>query len=232
MYKYGQYCPVARATEILGERWTLLIIRDFVTGTRHFNELVRGLPGISRSLLVRRLDSLEKDGVIEKHEIERGRQSTEYQLTEAGEELAKVIETLLEWGAKWAFGEPRPDELDPVLLLWWMRRRVHRERLPQERVVVQFDFQGAEQDSYWLVLTKDDVSVCLRYPGFHVDVLVTADLAAFYQVWLGRIHFADAMRMDKIEVEAIPSLRRVFADLFALSHAAETVHTVSAGSSA
>jgi DNA-binding HxlR family transcriptional regulator len=232
MYKYGQYCPVARATEILGERWTLLIIRDFLTGARHFNELVRGLPGISRALLVRRLDSLEKEGVIEKQEIDRGRHNTEYRLTEAGEALAKVVESLLEWGARWAFGEPRPEELDPVLLLWWMRQRVHRERLPQERVVVQFDFQGAEQASYWLVLTKDDVSVCLNYPGFQVDVLVTADLAAFYQVWLGRIRFADALQTDRVAVEAIPSLRRLFPDLFAWSHAAETVRTASAKSPA
>lgn len=232
MYKYGQYCPVARATEILGERWTLLIIRDFLTGTKHFNELVRGLPGISRALLVQRLDSLEKEGVIEKHEIDRGKQSSEYRLTEAGEELVMVIESLLEWGAKWAFGDPRPEELDPVLLLWWMRQRVYRERLPQERVVVQFDFQGAEQESYWLILTKDDVSVCLKYPGFHIDVLVTADLSTFYQVWLGRIHFAHAMRTHRIEVEAIPALRRVFPDLFALSQGAETVRTVSAGSPA
>jgi DNA-binding HxlR family transcriptional regulator len=229
MYQYGQYCPVARATEILGDRWTLLIIRDLLTGTRHFNDLVRGLPGISRALLVDRLDRLEREGVIEKHDIDRGRRTTEYELTEAGQQLMDVIQEVLEWGTRWAFGEPRESELDPILLLWWMRQRVHRERLPQERIVVQFDFEGAEQDHYWLVLTRDDVSVCLNYPGFQVDVLITADLAAFYQIWLGRVSYRQALRERALTVDAIPALRSAFPDWFALSPAAGTVQAVEAG---
>lgn len=228
MYRYGQYCPVARATEILGDRWTLLIIRDLLTGTRHFNDLVRGLPGISRALLADRLERLEREGVIEKRNIDRGRRTTEYQLTDAGEQLADVVQALLEWGAKWAFGEPRQNELDPVLLLWWMRNRVHRERLPQERVVVQFDFDGAPQDHYWLVLTREDVSVCLNYPGFQVDVLVTADLAIFHQIWLGRLSYRQALREHGMTVEAIPALRSAFPDWFALSAAADTVRAMTA----
>ncbi|MFW6184642.1 MAG: winged helix-turn-helix transcriptional regulator [Chloroflexota bacterium] len=228
MYRYGQYCPVARATEILGDRWTLLIIRDLLNGTRHFNDLVRGLPGISRALLADRLERLEREGVIEKRNIDQGRRTTEYQLTDAGEQLADVLQALLEWGAKWAFGEPRQNELDPVLLLWWMRNRVHRERLPQERVVVQFDFDGAPQDHYWLVLTREDVSVCLNYPGFQVDVLVTADLAIFHQIWLGRLSYGQALREHEMTVEAIPALRSAFPDWFALSQAADTVRAMTA----
>jgi DNA-binding HxlR family transcriptional regulator len=222
MYQYGQYCPVARALEIVGDRWTLLIVRDFLTGTRHFNDLVRGLPGISRPLLSERLNRLEWAGVIEKHQ-RGGRRSTEYRLTRAGEELLDVVEALMEWGAVWAFGEPREDELDPILLLWWMRSRVHAEQLPQERVVVQFDFRGAHQGSYWLILKEDDVSVCLSDPGFDVDVLVTADLAVFFQLWLGRLSYAEALNGDGLEVDAIPSLRRAFPGWFAWSHSAPTV---------
>lgn len=228
MYQYGQYCPVARATEILGDRWTLLIVRDLLTGTRHFNDLVRGLPGISRTLLVQRLERLEREGVVEKHEIDEGRRTTKYELTDAGKQLADVVQALLEWGAMWAFGEPRQSELDPVLLLWWMRQRVHREALPQERVVVQFDFEGSEQARYWLVLTRDDVSVCLNYPGFQVDVLVTADLAAFYQLWLGRVSYHQALRAQDVLVEAIPAHRSAFPDWFSLSPAADTVQAVEA----
>ena len=224
MYKYGQYCPVARATEILGDRWTLLIVRDLLLGKRHFNDLERGLPGISRALLAERLRRLQKMGVIEKRPLGWGRK-TEYSLTQAGEELQPVVDVLTVWGARWAFGEPEEEELDPVLLMWWMRDRVCIDQLPQERVVVQFDFRGAKKETYWLVIAVEDVSICLTHPGFEIDVLVTADLSTFYQVWLGRISYADALRERKVEVEAIPSLARNFPHWFAWSPVATTVRT-------
>ena len=178
MYKYGQYCPIARASEILGDRWTLLIVRDLLLGKRHFNDLERGLPGISRALLAERLRRLQKMGVIEKYPVGRGRK-TEYSLTKAGEELQPVVDVLTVWGARWAFGEPEEEELDPVLLMWWMRDRVCVDQLPQERVAVQFDFRGAKKETFWLVLAVEDVSVCLTHPGFEIDVLVTADCPLF-----------------------------------------------------
>ena len=224
MYKYGQYCPIARASEILGDRWTLLIVRDLLLGKRHFNDLERGLPGISRALLAERLRRLQKMGVIEKHPLSRGRK-TEYYLTQAGEELQGIMDILTVWGARWAFGEPEEEELDPVLLMWWMRDRVCVDQLPQERVVVQFDFRGAKKETFWLVIAVEDVSVCLTHPGFEIDVLVTADLSTFYQVWLGRISYADALRERKVEVEAIPSLARNFPHWFAWSPVAMIVRT-------
>ena len=224
MYKYGQYCPVARASEILGDRWTLLIVRDLLNNKRHFNDLERGLPGISRGLLAERLRRLQKMGVIEKRSAGSGRK-TEYYLTKAGEELQSVVDMLTVWGARWAFGEPEEKELDPVLLLWWMRDRVCVDQLPSERIVIQFDFQGAKKGPFWLVLAAEDVSVCLTHPGFEIDVLVTADLSTFYQVWLGRISYANALQEGKVEVEAIPSLARNFPDWFAWSPVATTVRT-------
>lgn len=207
MTRYGQYCPVAMAVEILGDRWTLLIVRDLLTGTRHFNDLERGLPGISRGLLAERLRRLERAGIVEKETGRDGRRTTAYHLTPAGQELEAVVGALLIWGVRWAFGEPRPEDLDPLLLLWWMRDRVYRERLPAERVVVQFDFTGAAQERYWLLLTRDDVSVCLTPPGFDVDVLVTADLATTFKVWLGRVPLGDAQREGSVRVEAIRGWR-------------------------
>lgn len=223
MYKYGQYCPVAKAAEILGDRWTLLIVRDLLTGTRHFNEFERGLPGISRALLAERLRRLQRMGVVEKLEREKDRQRTEYQLTQAGEELKNVIGALLEWGAQWAFGEPEPEDLDPLLLMWWMRNRVLVERLPEQRVVVQFDFTGAADETYWLVLTQEDVSLCLIHPGFEIDVLVTADLATFFQVWLGRTRLAEANRDGRIEIDSLPVLAEAFPTWFGYSPAAGAV---------
>ena len=226
MYKYGQYCPVAKAAEILGDRWTMLIVRDLLTGTRHFNEFERGLPGISRGLLAERLRRLQRMGVVKKLQQENNRQRTEYQLTKAGQELETVIGALLEWGARWAFGDPEPEDLDPLLLMWWMRSRVLVERLPEQRVVVQFDFSGAATDTYWLVLTKKDVSLCLLHPGFEIDVLVTADLSTLFQVWLGRTRLAEASRDGRVEIEAIPRLVEAFPQWFGYSPAAGAVQAV------
>jgi DNA-binding HxlR family transcriptional regulator len=228
MHQYGQYCPIAQALEIIGDRWTLLIIRDLLTGTRHFNDLERGLPGISRGLLADRLRRLQQMGIVEKHEISKGRKTTEYLLTQAGKELQAVMDSLLDWGAAWAFDDPRPDELDPVLLMWWMRRRVCTEQLPEERVVVQFDFFHQKLESYWLVMDAEDVSVCLTYPGFEIDVLVTADLAAYYQLWLGRISYEEALTQYDVRVDGLPALVRDFPNWFAWSPAATTVRAVQA----
>lgn len=223
MHQYGQYCPIAKAVEILGDRWTLLIVRDLLTGTCHFNELERGLPGISRGLLAERLRRLQRMGIVEKVNRPNDRRSTAYHLTEAGQELQAVIDSLLVWGARWAFAEPDAADLDPLLLMWWMRSRVHVAQLPAGRILIRFDFTGAKAESYWLLLTREDVSVCLSDPGFELDVLVTADLSAFFQIWLGRLSFAGARRNGLVAVDAVPSLAAAFPSWFAYSLAAPTV---------
>jgi DNA-binding HxlR family transcriptional regulator len=224
MNKYGQYCPVAMATEILGDRWTLLIVRDLLTGVRHFNDLERGLPGISRGLLSDRLRRLQQTGVLEKHSHGKGRK-TEYRLTPAGKELQEVVHALMVWGARWAFDEPTEEQLDPLLLMWWMRNRVRQEQIPGERVVIQFDFLHDKKETYWLILTPGDVSVCLTYPGFEPDVIVTTELATFFQVWLGRISYHEALETNAIQVDAIPALARGFPTWFAWSLAAPAVRS-------
>jgi DNA-binding HxlR family transcriptional regulator len=217
MAKYGQYCPVAKALELVGDRWTLLIIRDLLTGTRHFNDLEHGLPGISRALLAQRLRQLQQAGVITKQFYDARRNTTEYQLTQAGQDLLAVIMSLRVWGETWAFGDPTPDELDPVLLMWWLRKRVNIDRLPADRIVVQFDFRGAKKATFWLILTTDDVSLCLTEPGYEIDVLVTADLTVFLKLWAGRISYQEALINDEVSVEAIPSLIRAFPEWFGWS---------------
>jgi DNA-binding HxlR family transcriptional regulator len=222
MTKYGQYCPVARSVEILGDRWTLLIVRDLLDGKDRFNDLERGLPGIPRALLADRLRRLERTGLLER-QVESGPRRTRYQLTQAGKDLSPVIDALTHWGARWAFGEPDISELDPMLLLWWMRDRVYLERLPRRRVVVEFVFQGPRRSTYWLVLQPTDVSVCVTHPGFEVDVQVTAELAALYKVWLGRMTFAEARREQLVDLNTSPSMARNFPRWFAWSAAADVV---------
>ena len=222
MNTYGQYCPVAMATEILGDRWTLLIVRDLLTGVRHFNDLERGLPGISRGLLSDRLRRLQQTGVVEKHSHGKGRK-TEYRLTPAGKDLQEVVNALMVWGARWAFDEPSEEQLDPLLLMWWMRNRVRQDQLSRERVVIQFDFLHGKKETYWLILTRQDVSVCLTHPGFDLDVLVTTELAVFFQIWLGRISYRQALKTGAVRVDALPTLARAFPTWFAWSVAAPAV---------
>ena len=222
MHRYGQYCPVARAAEILADRWTVLIVRELLADVNHFNELERGLPHMSRTLLAGRLRRLQQAGVLERRGASRGRQ-TEYRLTPAGRELQSIIDQFGGWGARWAFGDPRPNELDPIVLLWWMRRRVCIETIGKRRVVIQFDFSGGPRQSYWLLIEWADVSVCLKNPGFDVDVIVSADIVAFYRVWLGRVSFSEALHRRQVQLDGTPADVRAFSSWFAWSPMADTV---------
>lgn len=226
MSKYGQYCPIAQALEIVGDRWTLLIIRDMLTGTTQFNDLERGLPGLSRGLLAARLRQLQAAGVVEKQFNNSGRKTTEYHLTEAGQELQTVITALLLWGTAWAFGDPSPKELDPLLLMWWIRGRVDRNELPENRVAVQFDFRGARTCTYWLILAREDVTICLNEPAYDIDLLVEADLASFFKLWLGVVDYNEAVEKGDINIEGIPQLVRAFPNWFMWSPAREVVRTL------
>ena len=227
MDSYGQYCPIAKAAEIFADRWTPLIVREMLYGVCRFNELERGLPGIPRSLLAQRLRRLEQARVIERSAAPNGR-ATEYHLTQAGQQLEAVVDVLGTWGAQWAFGEPEPDELDPLLLLWFMRRRVNFHLLPPRRIVVQFDFRGERTGSFWLVMEPTDVSLCLQHPGFEIDLLVTADIAALYRVWFGRLTFAEAQRDGLIELDGTTPLVRAFPGWFTLSPFASAVRAAGA----
>ena len=219
MAKYGQFCPVAKSLEILGDQWTLLIVRDMLGGVSHFNDLERGLPGISRALLSNRLRQLQRAGVVEKRLHAARRQSTEYVLTQAGHELGGVIGALTVWGEAWAFTEPEPEELDPVLLMWWLRGDVQQEKLPQTRVVVQFDFRMDRRAYFWLVMTQTDVTLCLTDPGYDIDVLVTADLATFYNLWWGQISYEQAIHNYGVIIEGTKRLVREFPGWFSWSAA-------------
>jgi len=218
---YNQYCPIARAAEILGDRWTILIVREFLNGSRHFNELARGLPGISRTLLQRRLERLARFGLLERRASGDGR--SEYHLTPAGEELQRAVWDLGRWGARWALAEPRPEELDPALLLWWMHRRINLDLLPRQRVVVQFNFHSKRGKTLWLVLERGNASVCRDAPGFDADLLVTADIGAFYHVWMGGVTLAGAIDQGLVQIDGPPALIRAFPHWLQLSRFADVV---------
>jgi DNA-binding HxlR family transcriptional regulator len=221
MRTYGQYCPIARAAEVLGDRWTLLIVREMSFGVRHFNELERCLPGISRSVLAQRLRQMIGAGLVRKDDGGAGRAS-EYALTEAGLSLKPVLLSLGEWAAAWAFADPRPDELNPDLVMRWISRHVAQDNLPAGRTVIQFEVTSPRR-RYWLVLQPDEVSVCLHHPGFETDLVVKASTATLFDVYLGRVTVGEAMAVEALRLDGSPKLVRQFPGWFAWSHFAPTV---------
>jgi len=215
MPDYGQFCPVSRGAEIFAERWTPLILRELLNGSHRFGELQLGLPRISRNLLTQRLASLISAGVIERRPAERGRGFT-YNLTSAGEELRPVVQALGAWGYRWG-GEKLPAaKLDPVLLMWFIRRRVQVDALGRARTVVRFDFRRPRR-SFWLRMEPTMVELCFTDEGFDVELAVDADLAALTAVWLGRLRLADAIAAGSIRLDGDDDARPLFSRWFGLS---------------
>ncbi|MEV0293534.1 helix-turn-helix domain-containing protein [Nocardia sp. NPDC050710] len=197
---YGQYCPISRALDILGERWSLLILRDLTAGTTRFNDLARGLPGLSRSLLTKRLRQFERAGLIEKI-------GGSYLLTEAGRDLEPILFGLGAWGARWTFGAPDPAELDADLLVWWMHTRLDTSSFPGKRQVLAIRFTD-DVRRYWIVVESGSPSVCITDPGFPVDVTINSDVGSLYQIWLGRIPVPHALRTGRVQFLGPSALTR------------------------
>ncbi|MGR6317862.1 helix-turn-helix domain-containing protein [Micromonospora soli] len=212
---YHQFCPVAKAMELLDERWTLLVVRELVSGSERFNELRRGLPRMSPTLLSRRLHQLVRAGVVER-QVDGA--DVRYVPTRAGRELRPVLEALGAWGIRW-IGELGDADLDPKLLLWDMHRHVDHSAVPAGRTVVQFRFRNVPADvrDWWLVIHTGEADVCDVDPGHAVTVTVHADLRALVRVWLGDLSWPDALRGGAVEVTGPEALRRALPRWFTLS---------------
>ncbi|MEO9329157.1 winged helix-turn-helix transcriptional regulator [Gordonia aurantiaca] len=206
MTSYGQFCPVAKAMELLDERWTILIVREMLLGSRHFNELRRGVPKMSPALLTKRLRSLERAGVI--HRTEVGGRSV-YTLTTMGQELEPVVDALSEWGIRWV-GELGDADLDPHLLLWDMRRTIPVERWPRRRTMVQFVFSDivGKARSWWLVVFGDEAQVCDFDPGYDLDATVMTELRTLTEIWRGDIDWRIALSENRVEIHAPADIAR------------------------
>jgi DNA-binding HxlR family transcriptional regulator len=233
MKGYGQFCPIAVACETFAERWTPLILRELLFGARRFNEIRQGLPLISRTLLGQRLRELEDAGVVQSQPLARGR-GREYRPTPAAEEFREILERLGEWGQRWGTTQFDPENLDLTLFMWNVRRRIDVARLPARRIVVRFDFRAFPARcrgfrTCWLILQREGPDVCLKDPGFDVDLVVTADTAAMIRVWTGAITFAQAVREGGLHVEGPRDLVRAFPTWLLLSHFASVERPARAG---
>jgi DNA-binding HxlR family transcriptional regulator len=212
---YHQFCPVSKAMELLDERWTLLVVRELVTGSEHFNELRRGLPRMSPTLLSRRLHLLTRAGIVARVS-EAGQ--VRYVLTPAGRELRPVVEALGAWGTRW-IGEIGDEDLDPKLLLWDMHRNINAARVPTGRTVVQFRFPDVPADvrDWWLVITAGEADVCDADPGYPVAVTLTASLRRMTEIWRGDLKWSQAVKSGELDVQGPYTVRRAVSGWFNLS---------------
>lgn len=213
--EYNQFCPVSRGAEIFAERWTPLIVRELLNGSHRFSELQLGLPTISRNLLTQRLVALTAAGVIERRRAERGR-GFRYYLTAAGEGLRPIVEALGAWGYRWGGADLPPEQLDPALLMWFIRRRVRLQEFRRARSVIRFDFRRPRR-SFWLVIEPPDIDLCFTDDGYVPELVVDADLRVLTTVWLGRVRLTDAIAAGSIRLDGAEDARNLFARWFGLS---------------
>lgn len=213
MRDYGQYCPIARSSELLAERWTPIIVRNLLNGCRTFGEVRQGAPGIPTALLAQRLEALERHGVLERTRSPSGRGAT-YELTEMGLALRGVVDAMGQWGARWLEIEPR--HLDPAYALWATSKLVDSDRIPEGTTVVRVDLSDAPQH-YWLVLRRPDSELCTRSSGYVEDLLVHTDTVTLVDLHLERLSYDDAVRSGRLRLDGPPRLTRQFGSWFRTS---------------
>jgi DNA-binding HxlR family transcriptional regulator len=212
---YHQFCPVAKAMELLDERWTMLIVRELISGSQHFNDLRRGVPRMSPTLLSKRLHQLVRAGIVNR---QADGNQVRYALTQAGQELRPVVEALGAWGVRW-IGELGDEDLDPKLLLWDMHRNVDHDAVPAGNTVIQFTFPDAPTKvrHWWLVIAPGQADVCDTDPGYPAALTVTASLRHMVQIWNGDLGWPQALRSGTVQINGPQPLRQAMPRWFKLS---------------
>lgn len=205
-----EYCPVSMGVNLLGDKWSLLIVREIITGSNQFNKIHRGLPGISRTLLSARLRFLERADLIVKRDAG-------YHTTPAGADLLEVLMSLGSWTARWRFPSPTEDQADPYLLLWRIHGGLDAARISGERrITVHFAFTEPRAHG-WIVIEGGQSTVCFQDPQYPVDITASGDVNAWYEIWYGHSTFASAAQSGRIDITGTSTLTRAFPTWFDLS---------------
>lgn len=198
---YGQFCPVAMASEVLCSRWTIVLLREIVLGTTRFNELRRGVPRMSPALLSKRLKELEAQGLVKRSRVEGEPGHFAYAPTEAARDLKPVIDAIGAWGQRWVSTEASLRNLDPDLLMWNMRRNIKTDPMPERRCVIEviFSDQKGPKRCWWLIAEPGrDVDLCSVDPGFEVDLFLSTDLKTMTEVYMGYLSLAQAKERGRL----------------------------------
>ena len=200
MMRYGQFCPIAKAAEIVAERWTPLVVHELLAGSTRFNDIRRGVPLMSPTLLSTRLKELERAGVVQRRAC--GNRGHEWHLTKAGTALGPLIRQLGEWGLQYAHDPLEEGDLDVTVLTWNIRRRVDPTVFPERRITVCFEFTDVPKNKsqWWVVNDRGNVDLCPTDPGFPVDVYLTTDVRTMVMVWFGKLAFDRAVASGHIEL--------------------------------
>lgn len=207
--RYGQLCPIAKAAEVLGERWTILIVRELLLGNSRYSGLQRALSQLSPTLLTRRLRQLQDCGLVVRSPVS-GRARAEYRLSPAGRELEPVLAGLGEWGMKWARGQMRADEFDVQMLMVEFSRRLDASRIPAGRTVLEFVLSGLPKFGRWWVVIEEDGTreLCVNNPGHVANLTLRLDLRTLAEIWAGDITVQKAQKAGRLQVSGDPELRR------------------------
>jgi DNA-binding HxlR family transcriptional regulator len=185
-----EYCPIAAGVDILGDRWTPLVIRELMVGAGGFNEIHRGIPRVSRTLLAQRLRELERRGIVTHEASRRGRPGV-YTLTAAGQALTPIVWAMGHWAAEWVFDDPHDEQCDGLSLIWRTHQVAVASRLPQTRTVVHVVLTGAGGAQGWLDIARPGITVCKDDQGLPVDLALEADTAQMHRWLQGRVPFRD-----------------------------------------
>lgn len=208
-FHYSQFCPTAKAAEVLGERWTILIVRELLLGTRRYSDFQRALSQISPTLLTKRLNQLADCGLVIR-QTKLGNRRPEYELSPAGKELQPIILGLGEWGMKWARGQMRDDELDVHLLMYDYCRRIDVTALPSGRLVAGFFFPGLPKFAHWWIVIEvtGERELCVDHPGKEVDIQIRSDVRTMVEIWAGDTEMNVALKTGRIALSGKPALVR------------------------
>ena len=206
--EYGQFCPIAKATEILGEKWTLLIIREILMGGSRFNELQRGLSLISPTMLSKRLDSLEEHGLVLKKKIPN-QKGYEYFPTKPCNELLPIIKSLGDWGMRWARSNLTEQDYDVELLMLYLKRSIQPENLAGNESVIRFQFTDIQDyPNWWIMVKGNEVDVCVNDPGKDVDVYFTSTVKTMADIWMGDTTYKKEQANGNIKIVGHKALTR------------------------
>ena len=222
MHQYGQFCPIAKSAEIIGDSWSILIVREMLLGSSRFSVLQRGLPRISPTVLNTRLNELEERGVIIKRRL-NGQRGHEYRLTPAGRELSAVVEALAVWGMRWARDGMGPDDFDVSFLMFDIQRRIDTTALPEGETVLCFQFSDVKNRNFrqWWLVCRREVDLCYEDPGKDVDCYVAGSSRDIIGIWMGDIPLSKALRAGSVQLTGERHLCRTFPKWFTLSAAAK-----------
>ena len=205
---YGQFCPIAKAMELLGEKWTLLIVRELLMGSTRFNDFQRGLPQISPTLLTKRLNSLCENNIAVKKRIP-GQKGFEYYPTESCRELITVIEHIGSWGMRWARSMLDENDFDIELLMLYLQRSIQPDKLIGKETVIRFNFSDLDEfKTWWIVVSGEDVDICIHDPKKEVDVYFNVDLRTMCELWMGEVTYKKALSDGRLQLLGLPALTR------------------------